>query len=58
MDEKSKITKNRYAACPHSIDGHLVEQVITEEVADKTTRELAFSHSPLRHELQFATHTF
>ncbi len=44
LEEKSKTTRNRYSGALHSIGGYVIEQAISEDGADMTTKELLFEH--------------
>ena len=44
IDEKSKTTKSRYSGALHSTGGHLVEQAISDDGADKSAQELLSEH--------------
>ncbi len=44
LDTKSKTTRNRYSSSLQTIGRYLVEQAISDEGADVTTRELLSEH--------------
>jgi hypothetical protein len=44
LDEKSKSTRNRYAAALHALGGYLVEKGISEDGSDMTADELLYEY--------------